>query len=127
MYFATKVHVKPHTPANTSAVMDKIVLIEPLVIKEDAEKRPILVTNPLYYHIAPAERLFPFLLRGHGSLEFNEGREALTLDPTLNPVAASGKKRPASAAGPDGGNKRPAPAAAAAPAASPRKHFQFKE
>jgi len=123
MYFATKVHVMAHTPSGASAVVDKIVLIEPLVIKEDAEKRPILVTNPLYYHIAPAERLFPFLLRGHGSLEYEAGREALRLDPTLNPVAtaaaASGKKRPASAAGPDGGNKRPAPAAAAAPAADP--------
>ena len=122
MFFATKCHVKLHLTEDDT-VFNKITLIEPLKIVKDAENLPILVVNPLYYHISPNEKVYSFLLRGHGSLTVDDAKKVMATD--HNAILATGvdparvaAMRAAKAASPASGKKRAAPAAppAAAPA-----------
>ena len=61
----------------------KITLIEPLKIVRDASNNPILVTNPLYYHLAPNVQMYNLALRGHGSLPKSEAETLIAADSTL--------------------------------------------
>ena len=82
MYYATQYH-SVLTRLSTGVHVEKITLIEPLKIVRDASNNPILVTNPLYYHLAPNVQMYNLALRGHGSLPKSEAETLIAADSTL--------------------------------------------